>query len=79
MMFFLVSAIVWDTDGYNVDLPETIGFHNDENYSGEDIEDDILYQVSYKMGWDVNSCFIEQIDEADLPDVPPVDYVFTLR
>ena len=75
MMYFLVSAIEWDTDGHKVDLPETIGVLIDEDRFGEGIEDDILDQVSDNLEWCVNSCFIEQIDEADLP---PVDYVFTL-
>ena len=75
MMYFLVSAIEWDTDGQKVDLPETIGVLIDEDRFGEGIEDDILDQVSDNLEWCVNSCFIEQIDEADLP---PVDYVFTL-
>ena len=75
MMYFLVSAIEWDTDGEKVDLPETIGVIMDEDHFGEGIEDDILDQISDNLEWCVNSCFIEEIDEADLP---PVDFSFTL-
>ena len=78
MIYYLVSAIEWDTDGEKVDLPETIGVlieDDDRGYDPETLADEILDQVSDNLEWCVNGCFMEEIDEADLP---PVDFSFTL-
>ena len=75
MMYYLVSAIEWDTDGQKVDLPETIGVLIDEDHLGEGMVDNILDQVSDNLECGMNSCFVEVIDETDLP---PVDFCFTL-
>ena len=78
MMYFLVSAIEWDTGGEKVDLPESIGVlieDDNRDYDREILVDEILGQVSDNLEWGMNSCFIEHIDEADLP---PVDFCFTL-
>jgi hypothetical protein len=78
MKRYLVSNIGWDTDGQEVDLPESIGVIIEDDYVGFDaefIDDEIIDQVSDNLEFCVNGCSIEEIDEAELP---PVDFVFTL-
>ena len=78
MKRYLVSNIGWDTDGQEVDLPESIGVIIEDDYVGFDaefIDDEIIDQVSDNLEFCVNGCSIEEIDETELP---PVDFVFTL-
>ena len=78
MKRYLVSNIGWDTDGQEVDLPESIGVIIEDDYVGFDAEcisDEIIDQVSDNLEFCVHGCSIEELDEGELP---PVDFVFTL-
>lgn len=51
-----VSEIEWDTDGEEVDLPESVDYLEIED------EFDVIEPLTEKYGWLVKSCLYEKVD-----------------